>query len=242
MHCPKCSAEVMEQAIYCHKCGERIQGEEKQFSPPPQPQPPAEDAKPTADSPDQTDPPPRPPAEPAVNNTFRDAVSSRQEAADLPEEELWQGGYSSKAMIGAWSLSGLISIAALTIAIWAQWSVLWWVFGIGVPALWIFQAVKLLYRRMNIRYWLTTQRFIHEQGIFRRITDRIEIIDMDDIAFEQSLLERTVGVGTISISSSDHSHPELHMLGIDKVKEVAGMIDDARRSERRRRGLHIESI
>jgi len=32
------------------------------------------------------------------------------------------------------------------------------------------------------------------------------------------------------------------MPGIENVKEVAGKIDEKRRSERRRRGLHIESI
>ena len=32
------------------------------------------------------------------------------------------------------------------------------------------------------------------------------------------------------------------MRGIEKAKDVATMIDDLRRKERRRRGLHIESI
>jgi hypothetical protein len=32
------------------------------------------------------------------------------------------------------------------------------------------------------------------------------------------------------------------MRGIEGVKDVAGLIDDIRRKERRRRGVHIESI
>ena len=145
-------------------------------------------------------------------------------------------------MVGAWALSGLITVVALVAAIWVNSPWLWWPMAVAIPGLWLYQAGKLAYRRISVRYWLTTQRFVHEEGIFRRVTDRIEIIDMDDIAFEQTLLERTVGVGTIRISSSDRSHPELLMIGIEKVKEVAGMLDDARRAERRRRGLHIESI
>ena len=50
------------------------------------------------------------------------------------------------------------------------------------------------------------------------------------------------GVGSIKISSSDRSHPELVLLGIEDVKNIADTIDDVRRKERRRRGLHIESI
>ncbi len=234
MHCSKCNAEVMEQAIYCHKCGERIDGDEEQFSPLPRPDPPTGEPETSPD-------PSQEPTDKAANQ-FKEAVTNRQEATEEPERELWQGGYCSKAMIGAWVLSGLISIVALIIAIWANWPWLWWFVAIAIPILWIYQAVKLAYRRINVRYRLTSQRFVHEQGIFRRKTDHIEVIDMDDIAFEQSLLERTVGVGTIRISSSDRSHPELLLSGIEKVKEVTGMLDDARRSERRRRGLHIESI
>ena len=46
----------------------------------------------------------------------------------------------------------------------------------------------------------------------------------------------------IIIRSSDSSHPELVMSGIGDVRKVADLIDDARRAERRKRGLHIESI
>jgi len=74
------------------------------------------------------------------------------------------------------------------------------------------------------------------------VTDRIENIDMDDITYEQKFIERFVGVGTVIISSSDRTHPELRLIGIENVKEVADQMDDIRRAERRRRGLHIESI
>jgi hypothetical protein len=51
-----------------------------------------------------------------------------------------------------------------------------------------------------------------------------------------------LNVGTIRVTSSDHSNPELPMPGIDDVKVVADKIDKARRAERERRGLYIESV
>jgi uncharacterized membrane protein YdbT with pleckstrin-like domain len=93
-----------------------------------------------------------------------------------------------------------------------------------------------------VRYLLTNQRFMHESGVLRRITNRIEVLDMDDITFEQGLVERMLGVGSIRVHSSDVSHPELFLHGIDNVAEVANLIDNTRRTERRKRGLHIESI
>ena len=79
-------------------------------------------------------------------------------------------------------------------------------------------------------------------GILSRRTDRIELIDIDDVSYVQGIIQRVLGVGSIKISSSDRSHPELTMIGIDQVEKIADMIDDARRLERRRRGLHIEAI
>jgi membrane protein YdbS with pleckstrin-like domain len=107
---------------------------------------------------------------------------------------------------------------------------------------WLYCFLLLCYRRMSVRYLLTTQRFVHESGILRRVTDRIEVIDIDDITFEQGPLERLVGVGTIRVSSRDRSHPQLELPGIENVKDVSERFDNARRAERRRRGLHIEQI
>ena len=48
-------------------------------------------------------------------------------------------------------------------------------------------------------------------------------------------------MGTIKIMSSDCTHPELFLEGIDRVAHVAGLIDEARRAERLRRGLFIDA-
>ena len=108
--------------------------------------------------------------------------------------------------------------------------------------LWGWLALLFAYRRITCNYQLTSQRFLHESGLLKRVTDRIEVIDIDDVSVEQRLIERVVGVGTIKLISSDRSHPVLMLRGIENVKTVAATIDDLRRNERRRRGLHIESI
>ena len=237
MHCPSCGVEVVEQAGFCHKCGQRLEsadeqafvGKQQEASPMPDPgflDRQSDDAESAA----------------TPGEKFKQAATARN-AEDEPEEELWQGGYSSKAMIGAWILSGTISIVLLIVwALYVRTRWLWIAMLVAIVLLWIYQLGKLCYRRMNVRYRLTTQRFVHETGVLRRVTDRIEVIDMDDIAFEQTVIQRLVGVGTIRITSSDKTHPKLVLLGIENVKDVADKIDDIRCSERRRRGLHIESI
>lgn len=174
---------------------------------------------------------------------FRKKVSGKQATLDDydPEEELWRGGYSGKAMIGTWLGLILITIGLIAAAILIP------DFSIAIALLiaLVFWAIGLLmygYRRLGIRYQLTTQRFIHQAGVLTRRTDRIEVIDIDDVSYSQGPVQRALGVGRILITSSDRSHPELTMVGIHDVANVAGLIDDIRRKERRKRSLHIEQI
>ena len=107
--------------------------------------------------------------------------------------------------------------------------------------LWLAVAVSMLRRRLGIRYRLTNQRFFIEKGILLRVTERIEVIDIDDLQFEQNLVERLFDVGSITLTSTDHSVPKFWLQGIEHVREVSDLIDQARRAERNRRGLYIES-
>jgi membrane protein YdbS with pleckstrin-like domain len=174
---------------------------------------------------------------------FRQEVASKQVDSDESDEEqeIWEGGYSPKAMVGTWALLGVVSLVILVIAIMSESISL--LVGLGVVLLiWVVAGLVYAWRRFGVHYELTTQRFVHQKGILTRQTDRIEVIDIDDVSFTQGPIERIFTVGTIVLTSSDRSHPVLSMIGIADVKHVAGLIDDIRRKERRRRSLHIEAI
>jgi hypothetical protein len=237
MRCSACGVEVMPEAVFCHQCGRRIQ---------------TPDENDRKNEPDGGAPATKP-AEMAGSTILKRPESSgnagstfveHRDSAEPPEIELWHGGYSPKAMLGGWVISASVTVALLVGGfLWMPGRVLYWSILLIVMILpWAYYFSVLSYRRMNVRYLLTTQRFVHEQGIFRRVTDRIEVLEMNDIAFEQGPVERLAGVGTIRIVSSDHTHPQFDLPGIDNVREVAELFDDARRNERRRRGLHIEQI
>lgn len=174
---------------------------------------------------------------------FEQGIADQRNALDdhEPEETLWSGGYSPKAMVGSWIILMVVSIALLVAAV--MFSQLG--FGIAfaiIGVLWVLVAANYARMRLGFHYELTSQRFIHKAGILTRRTDRIEVIDIDDVSYQQGPIQRMFGVGCINITSSDRSDPFLHLIGIDKVGEVAGLIDDVRRAERRRRSLHIEAI
>jgi membrane protein YdbS with pleckstrin-like domain len=160
-----------------------------------------------------------------------------------PEEKLWEGSYSKLAMIGAWVAAGILSPASILIGLFGSITGGAWLAVIGAnAAVWFALIARYFYLRFSRHYALTSQRFTHMRGLLWRQTDRIEVIDIDDVAFTQGPVERMFGIGTIRITSSDQSHPELILPGIENAQTVAGLIDDARRKERRRRGLYIESV
>jgi hypothetical protein len=220
MQCPACGVDVVPSAIFCHKCGQRLESEGNGA--------PQDLSVEVA-------------ATPA--GAFQQVAASRWESKAPPEEELWKGGYSPKAMLGGWVSSGCVSIALLLIGIiWVRDGFWWMILVAGMILPWLYFLSVLGYRRISVHYSLSNQRFIHEKGFFRRVNDRIELLDIDDITFEQKLWERLMGVGTLRLASHDRSNPELILPGIEDIKKVASLFDNARLDERRRRGLHVEQV
>lgn len=157
------------------------------------------------------------------------------------EQELWSGSYSAKAMVGTFVGAAILTFLGVFVATLAG-PPGWVIFLIAAALVWAGLVLLYLYRRYTVHYRLTTYRFFHEIGLLSRVGNRVEVIDIDDVTVSQGLVERMFGVGTIHISSSDRTHPELVLPGIDDARQVADLVDGARRAERNRRGLHIESI
>lgn len=192
--------------------------------------------------PDST--PEQEPSDSPARDRFQAIAKERMESGSATvERSLWQGGYSAKAMYGTWVISGVLTIVGLLLVglFASEVTNIWLISGAVILIWWCIALAMFLYRRFGMHYELTTQRFIHQAGILVRRTDRIEVIDIEDVSYVQGIIQRMLGVGSIKISGRDRTHPELFIKGIDKVPEVAGLIDDVRREERRRRSLHIES-
>jgi membrane protein YdbS with pleckstrin-like domain len=218
MVCPQCGVETAAEAVYCHRCGTRLDAS----------------AAPSA---------PKANPESTGSEKFQAAAQERRNGPDEPEQELWKGSYSSRAMIGLWILGGVATLALLAAGIALHLAKTGWIAILATMlVLWLWLLVVYTRRRLGVRYRLTSQRFFHESGILRHVIDRVEIIDVDDVTCTQGPVERMLGIGTVRISSSDRSHPELVVRGIEDVNRVSGLIDDARRRERIRRGLHIEQV
>jgi membrane protein YdbS with pleckstrin-like domain len=181
-----------------------------------------------------------PPRQPANASRLRPGANSGTAAQPI-EDELWSGTYSGKAMMGpAIGLAVLTIVALIAASFFGPAG--WIVAGGAALIVWAIFGLVILYRKMSVRYRLTTYRFFHETGLLSRTRNRIEVIDINDVTLQQGLIERMFNVGTIHVQSSDVTHPDLYLPGIEDVGRVTDLIDNTRRAERQRRGLFMENI
>jgi membrane protein YdbS with pleckstrin-like domain len=182
-------------------------------------------------------------ASPPPSPKQRLSPAARSADPEDPEEALWEGRFSKLAMIGSWIGAGLFTLAVIAAGMLVPFDAAMWPWAVGaIAVVWIALVLRLLYQQLSIRYSMTNQRLVHEHGLLWRQTDRIEAIDIDDVSVTQGPIARMVGVGNVKIVSSDQSTPVFYLQGIDDVRAVATMIDEVRRKERRKRGVHIESV
>lgn len=176
-------------------------------------------------------------------HAVRDSVSNRRRSGRAEEVTLWSGSFSWKGLFRELAAA----VAATVGLVYGKLNIIEpTVQQFAIPAIgviWLALGLWLVYQKLSVSYRLTDQRLIHERGILYRRFNRIEVIDIDDVGFEQGLIERVIDVGRIRVDSSDVSHRRgLLLNGINRPRYVYELIDEARREERLRYGLHVEAI
>jgi membrane protein YdbS with pleckstrin-like domain len=224
MKCPVCDAKVPDAATFCQQCGAKLPSATTAVESP------AGRTGELADNPAAT----------AALVSAQASNAPRRGVVDTPEETIWEGSYSPKAMLGVAVLAAIGSLV-LIVAIFlvtAGWIKV--TLFVALLLLWVLVAGRLAQRRLGISYKLTNHMFYHRHGVLTRVTDRIELIEVHDVTYEQGLFERMVDVGSIKIASSDRTDPIFYLRGVESVEQVAQSIDKARRNEQVRRGRRID--
>jgi membrane protein YdbS with pleckstrin-like domain len=212
MLCVKCGTQLPDASAFCNKCGASQ----------------AVPASPGA--------PPAPPSPPAPSG--RD---------DAPEEIVWSGRYSAKAGGHWWLLwlLWLIGLAYLRLGVVnpspekAKYFNYGLLILLAVPALAI--VWDTLYRKLTLRYKLSTHRFFKESGFISRHVNELELIRVDDVSVRQNIIQRIFNVGVVTIISTDATDPRLNVDGIDNPIEIKEKIRGHAR-DRRKRAIHMESL
>jgi membrane protein YdbS with pleckstrin-like domain len=73
-------------------------------------------------------------------------------------------------------------------------------------------------------YRITNQRVIVEQGVFSKTVDEIDLRYIDDSNFTQTFLDRILGIGNVTLVSSDKTSPRSMLRSIKDPRGVREII------------------
>ncbi len=93
-----------------------------------------------------------------------------------------------------------------------------------------------------IRWVVTNQRLRVVRGILSRSTEEVELTRVRDVSYEQSLAQRALGIGTITVVGTDATSPTVVIHDVEEPEAVKETIRQAVQEQRRRyRVRQVES-
>jgi membrane protein YdbS with pleckstrin-like domain len=165
-------------------------------------------------------------------------------ATQTPEQTLWEASPSLSLLLGQVlrvTLVFLISAVLLLVVFpalfaglgdvgrttWVDPSkatfIVWVVLGAYLAVRGI-RIALLAARLRTTRYRATSQRLQVESGLFSRSLLEVDLRSVDDLVFHQGPVERALGIGSVTVVSSDRTVPRLRLQGVKDPRGVRELI------------------
>jgi membrane protein YdbS with pleckstrin-like domain len=164
------------------------------------------------------------------------------------ERVLWEGTPSAKALVGAIAGATLFALALglgaylvyrplLTFAAGLSPDLRGWLEQhrddvflvlVGLVVLLVLGRLVRLGWRLAVlkshRYRITDQRMVIESGVLSRRIDELDMRTVEDLEFQQSVVERMLGIGDITVISSDRTNARTRLVGLAGPRELRELI------------------
>jgi len=140
-----------------------------------------------------------------------------------------------KAQLGQIILAFLFPLLAVAavILLKAQGSLPQIIIGAGV-AIGLVIFFVALYKKYSILYRLSTQRFFVFRGLVSRKVEELELFRVRDIKVTQTVFERILKFGKMTVYSTDQTAPKFEMAGIGQPLKIKDTIRVQYRISRQR--------
>ena len=160
--------------------------------------------------------------------------------ADDTEQIYYEGSPMLRAEIGRgilWILLGAIVIAApIVLSVLEHHRLPWWVYLAAVIVGLVIFLIPWL-RVKSVRYRISNYRIDFERGLIGRSIDTLELWHVEDVSFYQSVLDRILGVGSITVLSHDDTTPKLVLRGLPNPRPLFDSIKQRIIAVKRQRGV-----
>ena len=108
---------------------------------------------------------------------------------------------------------------------------------LSIVALALLVLIDVWVKFASRKYRITNQRLFLTTGLIARKTEEIELFRIKDVKVDQSILQRMLKYGTITVYSSDETAPQLMMIGIGRPVDVKETLRTLYRASRKDAGV-----
>ena len=156
-------------------------------------------------------------------------------AAPLAEETLWHGTPSWRVLVGKVAFM-ILTVIVIPVAFGfaasrvsdlemsGRVSKIGWLITAIALVLEIIDFFIAMMRLRSTVYTITNQRILIEQGILSKSVAEIDLRYVDDTQFFQTFAERLLGIGNVTLVSSDKALPVTKLHGILDPRSVREII------------------
>lgn len=141
------------------------------------------------------------------------------------ERELYEGRPSWRALMSFYL--GGVGLAVVVVVVVGLVADEW---GISVAVAVAIVALTLLIgylRRVSTKYLITTQRLRISRGIVRRHVQETRLERVQNVNYQQSVIDRVLGVGTVDFDTAGTDDSEFRFDWVDGPEQVVRAVDHA---------------
>lgn len=103
----------------------------------------------------------------------------------------------------------------------------------------IILLLNVWYKIASLQYRLTNQRLFVQRGLIAKQLEELELFRVKDVILKQTILQRILGFGTITVLSTDDTTPHITLIGMSNPVETKEAIRSAFRAARKREGVRM---
>jgi uncharacterized membrane protein YdbT with pleckstrin-like domain len=141
------------------------------------------------------------------------------------ENELYAGRPSWRALMSFYA--GGIGLAVVVLLILGLAAGEWTLAAVIAALLVALTLVVGYLRRVSTKYLITNQRLRISRGVVRRHVQETRLERVQNVNYQQSVLDRVLGVGTVDFDTAGTDDSEFRFDWVDGPEEVVRAVDRA---------------
>ena len=163
------------------------------------------------------------------------SVESADNPVDANEVVYFEGSPAVRGSLGRLLLCGLLGAGIIVSAV-ALRTQGWWVPVVGLVLATAVMAMPVILIR-SVHYRISNYRIDYERGVFSKDIDTLELWHVEDLKFHQSLPDRVLRIGGITVVSHDETTPRLLLRALPNPRPVFETLKQRIITVKRQRGV-----